>query len=725
MTSRLSDKKSKVIVVDPSGPVRQMMSDVVRTGLGFETVEGRPNVQELLQYLEVDKADWVILSLMADQLVNALHLLKLCTETPELKGVRVSLFLEDDERYVVPTAFELGALSFHHKPFTKETLGEELKTLMARLEADGFKEPLTAAHYLRQHLKSSKAHAPQVELEQKLLEVYPGNPQLLMHLAEPQFLSGKKDQAKKTLAQLKLLDAHLADKVDDLAKSLFGEPIPADAATGGLNVLGVDTAVVVDSDDAVGRGVEEILKKLGVQTVHRFSDGESAWAHLEKNPEPGLMVLEWRIPKLSGPLLIQRVRQHNFLTCPIVVLSSLLKPDDMPLVREIGVASIVQKPLNKDLFVPALIFTMQQERLPTEHQAVERKIRALLKANKKDEAEPLRAQILADEHVPQAKKRLIEAEFAFAQGNYPLARDAGVESLKLAGDSIFVLNLLGKTFMRLKQHEAALKCFNKAQELAPQSIERLCNIAEANTELGNHTAAEDALSDAKDIDPDNKVVKDAEVRVAIAKGDTDSAKKLMSSMESLDSLVAYMNNKAVAYAKCGHANDAIGIYKKTLQSIPDDRTEPKAIVLYNMALAQIRESELEGALAKLDQVLKIKSTKVAKKAFSLRERLKAAIEKGAEFKLKTSDNTDPKGAPAGQAKEGEAAKLPTEEEQRQLLAAVEARRGDLCCYMIFTAGGAADARATEMLKKMPRFQLRSAIARDEALGAERMVKDSA
>jgi CheY-like chemotaxis protein/tetratricopeptide (TPR) repeat protein len=722
MTSRLSDKKSKIHVIDPSGPVRQMMVDVIRSSLGFETVEGKATIADALSYLEVDHIDWILVPLMADQPVNALHLLKICTEQPELKHLRVSLILEESETYVLPAAFELGLLSWHSKPFTKDSLTEEMGRLLKTMEEHKFNEPLVAAHYLRQHLKATKNHALQETLEQGLLQVYPGNPQILFELAEPQFHLDKKPQARKALAQVKLLDPNLVPKVDELGKSLFGDeykipPAGADAPSD-INVLGLKNVVVIDSDSMVHRSLEDMLKKLGTESVTCFSDGETAFAHLESNPEPDLLIMEWRIPKLSGPMLVQRIRAKGLYSLPIVVLSSLLKADDMPLAREMTIANIVSKPLNKDLLIPALINTLQQERLPTEHAVLERKISNLLAQNKVSDAQPLRDQFLADPSVPHAKKKLIEAKFAFAKADYPAARDAGIEALKHAGDSVIVLNLLGKVFMLLKQHEAALKCLKKAQQASPHNIERMCSIAEVETELGNHTAAKDNIDDAKALDPDSTTVQEAEIKVAITKGDTATAQKLMGELDSLSQLIGYMNNKAVAHAKCGYTQDAVDLYRKTVSSVPEDRSDVKAIVLYNMALAFVRASEFEAAAKELEEVAKFKDSKVAKKAASLQTRLKTSMEKGAAFKLLGEE-----AAPAAAPKDGApAAANPSLDDQRSALAPILAKRGDMCCFMIFNNAKAPDARVNSLFAQAPRFQSRNAIERNESGGAERTKK---
>src|SRR5690606_36006949 len=136
-----------------------------------------------------------------------------------------------------------------------------------------------------------------------------------------------------------------------------------------------------------------------------------------------------------------------------------------------------------------------------------------------------------------ARKRLIDAEFAFAEKDYIQARSHAIESLKASGDSILVLNLLGKILMQTGEHASALKCFEKAQNLSPRNIERLCSIAEVQTELGNANAATEAISHAEALDPDSVQVNETKAKVALAKGGTKTATRGMAKLESLSTLL--------------------------------------------------------------------------------------------------------------------------------------------------------------------------------------------
>ena len=699
-------KTCKVLTVDTSGPVRQMMAETLRSTLGFELTEGRSAISEALQQLEAESIDWIIAPLGADQTVNALHLLKICTEHPELKNTRVSIFIDYEEQYVLPSAFELGLLSWHAKPFTKETYSDELKTLLEGLEKIEFKDLVISAQYFRKYLRERKAHQQHIALERGLLDIFPGDTEILMNLAIPFHQSGKSEVARSLLTQVAMIEPSKKSAVEELGKNLFGEqnPIHGDHDSG-QNILGLGSCIIIDSDDSVRSQMKEILSKFCVSEIHDFSNGSEAWDFISKsNVEPSIIFMEWRIPGITGPILLQRIRHHGFNTVPIMVVSSLLQAEDLPLAREIGISSILKKPLRKEEFISSLVWIVQQDRMPTEHTTMERKIRSAIKAGKRDVFEPLAQTFLADAGVNEAKKKLIEGEILFYKGEYLPARNATIEGIKMAGDSILGLNLLGKCFMSLKDFLSAQKCFEKAQKMSPMNIERLCNLAEVKSELGNPEAAKEDLDKAMNLDKDSVVVKEAGVKVALAQGDTESAKSLMQVLDSISGLVAYLNNKAVAYAKVGKPEEAIEMYKKTEQSIPDAQNEIKAIVAYNRALAVVKAGDTETSIEILRTIEKMPENRISKKARSLCDRLEKAKKKGTIFRLNSDD--DKNRAPSSTTTTEETS---LEEQNNVLLNSLSIERGELCCYLIFKNPEKSDLRCISLLAKQPRFQFRATI----------------
>ena len=721
MSQKFSDKSASTVIVDPSGSVRTLIGDVLKSQ-GFKTVQGVGTIADAMAQLETEAVDWLVLPLNADQEINGLQIMQLVLEVPHLQHIRVSLLLEENEMWCLPKAFELGLLSWHAKPFTKVSLGADIDKFMKRLEATNWNMTHASADYVREYLQTNKDTKSHLAFEKRMLDVFPGNAELLTQLAKAQHASGKTDLAKSALNQAKLLQPDLEESILALAKQLFGSDGLGKAEAGsGMNAIGIKSVVIVDSDDTIRQSVRESLTGLGVPEIVDFSDGATAWEWLEKNPEPSLLIMEWRIPKLTGPLLIQRVRHHGFHELPIIVLSSLIKPEDMPLIREIGIANVVAKPIEKSALMSALVWTVQQERMPTEQLTVERKIRSLLTAKKVSEAQEFIGRYLQMPNISEGKRKLVEAELAYATNNVALARDMSVQALKASGENISVLNILAKSFMQLGDFANALKCFERAQKLSPMNIERLCMIAEAQVEVGEGDKAKEAMDKAGHLDPDAAQVQEASVKIAVFKGDVEIAKALMGELDNLSNVLSYMNNKAVASARCGKYEECIKLYEKTIDSVPDDRKDLRSIVRYNLGLAKVRGGDLEGSLKELDEAMKDPNSRVYKKAQSLHKRTKKALETGSDITIKDDEKfvsaTSPKTASEGATNEASIADL-----HEAIVASVEPRKGDICCYMIFTSLENHDPRVKTMLEKMPKFQRRKAIEREETLGVDRQAK---
>lgn len=71
----------------------------------------------------------------------------------------------------------------------------------------------------------------------------------------------------------------------------------------------------------------------------------------EKNRMPGLILLDLKLPKLSGLAVLRRLRMDaNTEDLPIIVFSELCEQADVLLSYQIGANSFVSKPLDIDQF---------------------------------------------------------------------------------------------------------------------------------------------------------------------------------------------------------------------------------------------------------------------------------------------------------------------------------------------------------------------------------------
>lgn len=724
MGKRFSEKTASVLIVEPNATARSVLAEAVKW-LGFQEVQSMDSVKAALGYFEVECVDWIITPLSASEQVNALHLLEVFARYPHLAHVRMSLLLEEGEQLCLPQAFELGLLSWHKRTFTKDSLKADLTEFIKVFQTHEWNETLTASTFLAQICREQGLAKSLLALYENLYEQYSENPTVLLKLAEAQFLNNKREQGKITLGQAQLLD--IAGWQEAAKTHLIEGETPTPD-------LGVRTCVIVDSDEGVHKTLQELLQKNGATECIAFTDGEAALTWCNTNPPPDLILQEWRIPKLSGPYLIQRVRQRGFQTVPIVILSSLVTKQDSALLSEMTVANVIQKPLDEAIFLKALVYTLQQERHPTLHRTLERKIHQHLMANEKEEAQKLRVKVDLDPAAGDGLKKFLEALFYFYDDRFELARTSVVAALQAHAEQVKAFNLLGRCLVKLRDFEGACKCFKKAQSLSPKNIERLCELASAQAEMGETAAASESLGAAKELDQGNKQITEGEGKIAIQTGDMEKARELLMQLGSLTGLVSDMNNSAVALIRCGQFESGVSLYQRTLDALPQKQLDVRMRVLYNLGLAHARKSQVNEALEILEQVPPSPDFPVQAKIRSLRTKLRKARDEGTDLNLITAADTDQGGIGARSSTQsglgnssqnpdsnvGEVSDMELRSNSTTSIL-VEARAGERCCHLIFRAIEPLDALFQGLLENPPPFKERAAIERQASHGADRLL----
>lgn len=725
MDLHFRDRKHKVIAVDPSAGSRTLLTEVIRS-VGFADAQAVPNLKDALGIIEVEPVSWILTSVFPDQETNLMQMLRLCHTVPELQNLRISAFVEENEMEILPAAFEHGLLSYHRKPFTKDYLKQELESILADFEKCQWSSSLLASNYLRKCLIAMNGFEDLLGFEKQLLLNQPGNFQQMLNLVIPLAKLQKTDEAKAILGQVQRLEPSLEKQVKAIQSTHLNNADLSDAK-GSINVLGLKTAVVVDNDSVIQNDAKIALQEMGVEDIQIFSDGKSAMDFIKEKGNPDVVIHEWKIPKLTGPLFLQKAREELGQTTPFILYSGLIDKADAPFIREMGVSHVISKPMQRTDLIKNIIWTVQQERIPTEKSSMERKIRQFLSNKQLDKAEPLVQKYLGDTNISIGARQLIEAEVSYAKGQYEKARDLTVESLKNAGDSIFVLNLLGKIMLQLRDLDTALKCFQKAQNLAPQNMERLCQIAEIEAEIGENEKSDATLGKVDDMDPGSEKAKETKAKIAINSGDSMSAKQIMNKLRAVENIVSYMNNKAIAMARCGKVEEGIEQYKKTIEAIPEERPDMLAVVQFNLALAYLRAGMVDDAKSYLTTCSQSTSLRMQERALKLLKKIKAAQAQGlpvqmvAEAKASTAAGAGASAAAAASVDEtADAKRAVGESGQQAAAAAVEYRAGDHCCYLIYRSVNPAPSSVTKMLEGTLRFTARSAITRSESAGADKL-----
>lgn len=691
MDQRFESKQLKVLIIEASSSMRAILTETLRDQ-GLTDITGMTSIKDALGILEVEAVDWIVTTTFSKEPLNAFHLLKLITENGALLATRVSLLIGDDEKELLPPAYSLGLMSHHPVAMTKELLGKEWQQLYDRISGHKQNLSLVAADYLRGYLDETCDHGSALALETQLWQAFPEQFELLEQALPHMQELGEEDLLKDTLKKLRLI---YGEDEKDKWEFLRCTYLPAqdvesdDELDTGNNPI--KQVVVIDPDETLHSIYESIFADFGAEGVTIFTDGAKALAHLEANPNPDLIIQEWRLPEVTGPLFLQKAIGKDALESQFVVHSSLLNGKDIPLAQELGVATVVEKPLERSRLVKGIVQVVRQHDTPTELISLARKVRFAVRRKDLTEAQACLSeyQQVAPSH--DTNRYELEAECELLAGNSEKAKELAMSALKAGGHSIFVLNTLGRALVNMGDYPLALKCYARAQEISPMNFRRLCEIAEINSTLGEGEEAQAAIESAKAIaGDDDPEVAATEAKVAINSGDADKAKTLLSQLDSLESVVAALNNQAVAFARYGKYEDSFAQYQKTIDSIPDDKPAIKAAVQYNLGLAYTRADRYEDAVAMFEPLGDLKS-KVGAKAKSLLTRLKAALNGGTKIVLSSDAKKD---------SESDGFR-----DEVELAAHLRIKAGTLCCYHIFTLDEL-PSKVEGWLENMPRFAIR-------------------
>lgn len=642
--------------------------------VGFTKIIESPSIDQALQLLEIEAIDWIVLYFEPNLSLNGLHLLNLIITQPAISDINVSFFLKKDAAQYLQLSYTYGLLSHFFITDDFEIEQNGIKYFDRVLRQNQSESCRIAADYYRQILMEGKKFDELLDFEKQLLTYYPGDVKILIHLAKAQIKLDRFDEAEQTLDQAEMIDGTIAAEVRKIkSKHLKIRKMHQGTVSGKVNInaLGIKSCVVIDSDPAVQNLIRWILSIVGVSKVFCFEKSAEALKWLEQNEEPSIILHEWKLTGVSGPILIQRIREMGLNNTVLMVISSLVSPEDKPLIREMGVDSVISKPIDKKGLLEALIVNSQQGRLPTKDAYYEKKISRLLRANKIEDATNAIAKYYKNCKVDVQTKQYIEAQLCYYQKDFETAKIKALSSIKMGNQSIGVFHLVGKVLMQLREFKTALLCFEKAQKMSPMNIYRLCKIAEGNWELGRKDKALEALDQVKEMDEDSILLSAAEVKYHMTHGDVKKAQKLISDMDKIDDILAYLNNRGVALIKCRQFEEGIEFYKRALEALPKDRKDVRCAVYYNYGLALVKNDEYKEAQKVLKKASQGGNKSIVNKAKSLKSRLERAIKRG-ELLILTGDDE----------RVLSAKNKPVVFEDVSILNIMKISPGDIACYLI-------------------------------------------
>lgn len=639
MKELLQNKHGKILIVEPSSAIRLEIQSALRLA-GFREFETVNNILDAKKYLRVSSADWIITQVFKKETENVCHLLRLLYEGADTTKKRpfVTMMVNSDEIDFVPKAFELGLMSFQTRQIIRDVLVFEAERLISIGFECNYQPEFVAATYLRQFLSEKKMFDDWSVLEQGLLKFKPSEVKTLLRLAEVNLSRKNYREGISFLTQALVVDSKSQSEVDRL-KRLFSTPEFEYEFKKLSAAFDIDRCMVIDPDEAVHLALAPILKQLNIPKVETYVDGEQAWNSVEMQGEPDLLICEWKIPKVSGPAFIQRMRAKGLHKAPVMLLSSLIRESDAILVSELGIAKITSKPVDVKQFVAALSQTLQQDKRPTEAPAIERKILKLINLAQFAAARSLIDTYKTNSGVSESRHCYLVGELLYAEGKYDAAKDEVIKSIKLAErDSLSSTNLLGKCLMRMGDFQAALQFMQKAQTISPSNIDRMCSIAELQIATNNFEQAVKTIDEAKKIDARNQKVAAAELNLALMQNDHSKAERLLPQLSSPTQVITFMNIQAVSRIRSNQISEGIELYKRTISLLKGaSYNQIKGRLHYNLGLAYARQDAYEKAQKELAIAATLGGGLLKQKAQSLATRVQEAISNKSKVRLFVGD----------------------------------------------------------------------------------------
>jgi tetratricopeptide (TPR) repeat protein len=685
---------SSVLVVEPRVDLRGIIRDVVRAINKEAKVILVGSTSEAFDILgrEYANINWIIGSIDLSSRFNTATLLAQVLYHPQLSHIRSTILYFEEEKHMLPVFFDLGAVSCHLKPTTQGRLISELQEMKQAFTEQKGNVALAAAKYLRNVLGSQSKFQDLIDLENRLIRMFPHHPELLLNLADAYFLAEKPEETKRILlqvrshpdfARLEIGYKQFADLVDLKEE----EHLPF------AKLMGLKSLVVVDTDEQYANMVEEVAKDLGFVEITKFGLAAEAYKHIIANP-PSLIICDWRQRGMSGVSFLQKTMTgvKNFI--PVILFTGQVKEADGPILQDLNVTGLIEKPKNHNFLAAELMGLIAKEFDSGNLKAQKRKFYKALQAKDRKALNSILQEVsvsLSAQTEPLANQ--MQAELFLLDQKLIDAKNAAMRALIKGEQNLEVIHLLGKIFMQLGDHQAATQFLEKANQISPVNLERLCLLSEAKAESNDHSKAQDLLERAKKIDSSSDLVKQAEITLHLQVADVEEASQVMGRMGSLDRIIANMNNKAILLAKNGKFEEAISYYDKTIASVPKDRKKERAVLLFNKCLALVKEGNLDRSEKSLKELVALRQGNLSERAEFILQQVQKAQKLGKKVNIVSQMK------PRGELSQSRPISL-------------YASPGVLALHAIYDCGLFGDAAVANLFKDEPRLKIQIAGAQE-------------
>jgi CheY-like chemotaxis protein/predicted negative regulator of RcsB-dependent stress response len=348
------------------------------------------------------------------------------------------------------------------------------------------------------------------------------------------------------------------------------------------------SVAVVDDDQLVRNLVTNYCRAIGITEIEAFESGDAAWSALANGKHFDMVILDWKLPGLSGVGLFNRMRSHPELRrTPMLVISGFLNQNDFALLEEFPCTGLLEKPFTKIL--------------------LERKVKSLWEESqwyldKSKMLDDLVRNLHTDgsNSVKELKKLLGKSPnpIALALLIAKKLRKAGfLKDAKSFLETVFLhdstsvagMTEMAKVLFQMGDVAKARDVLRITNRISPENVRRLCLLGEVELNLNDPEAARKCFEDALEIDPDDSL---ANSGLTVANSIADHLVEY--SKDAIPTNFASMLNiVAITKVRAGKFEDGISQYMAALAFLRSDLVLSK--VSFNLGLGFLRWQKPELA----------------------------------------------------------------------------------------------------------------------------------
>lgn len=366
--------------------------------------------------------------------------------------------------------------------------------------------------------------------------------------------------------------------------------------------------LAVDNDVSVLNAVKQICEKRQINCM--TCDSAQNSIYIFNNNRFDVVFVNCHLEGLSGINLVTKWRHHEVLgkrdVGVILATGSEQKGGEIAGATEVGDVCWIQKPIKEptllSLLSKSFMLRHQREKLTEIHEKVLGPM--LAKGDKEGLLNVAKTKL-----TQMGPRGAALAAQVFEQvGEIPDAIHQ-FEGLHVsAPNNMLYVNELGRLQMMQGNFEQAKEYFERADQIAPNNIKRLRDMARNYLEMDQPDAGVEKYKQILELDLTDSQQKFDLYEELQSFGYDDHAQKLCQETSTPLELIRHYNNKGVMFSKTEAYVDAIDEYKKAQRLIPKSKELYR--ILYNEALAHINlkhPEHLEIALELLHKCVSLKS----------------------------------------------------------------------------------------------------------------------